>query len=159
MRLGEGRLSVTVRDRGYARFIKRIEELERPSSVKVGVFGEKANASAGDGVTVGEVAVYNEFGTQHIPPRPFVSGWIDENQSALNRMLDGMAREILLGRGDSTEESLKRLGEHVKNGIIARIQAGISPSNAESTVMRKGHNLPLVDTGRLKDSIDYEVEK
>ena len=62
--------------------------------------------------------------------------------------------------GELTEDAaLEQFGAWSKGEIQARIARGVPPPNAASTVKRKGSSTPLIDTGILRSSIDYEVRK
>jgi len=54
---------------------------------------------------------------------------------------------------DEMEEAAKRL----KDALVARIDSGVPPPNAPSTVKRKGHDHTLIDTGEFKNSIEIKV--
>ena len=58
------------------------------------------------------------------------------------------ATEILYGLG---------LGEKVVADVQRKIVALKDPPNAPSTIAKKGSANPLIDTGRLRQSIDFEV--
>ena len=54
---------------------------------------------------------------------------------------------------------LNVVGEKMKKDIKNNIGIiGKYKPLAPSTVARKGHNIPLMDTGALYDSIDFEVK-
>ena len=51
-------------------------------------------------------------------------------------------------------DELKKLSVHVG------YQAGVAPSepNAPSTIRKKGSDKPLIDTGRLRQSVNYVIK-
>ena len=51
------------------------------------------------------------------------------------------------------------LGDRKRSQIIRRINAGIPPPLDASTVTRKGHSTPLVDTGSLVGAIEVDIGK
>ena len=55
-------------DRGW-QAIKREVEKAQGQIVAVGILSGSAN----DGVSIAEYATYNEYGTKHIPSRPFMA--------------------------------------------------------------------------------------
>ena len=123
--------------------------------IKAGVLESAGNEK--NGASVADVATWNEYGTSHIPSRPFIAIATDEHkgwQSEVKvRMLDVMSPE------GSISESLDAIGKQMKTDIKNVIgDRGKLAPNAPSTVARKGHNYPLIDTGTLLDSIDYEVK-
>ena len=52
-----------------------------------------------------------------------------------------------------------RVGAYVKGKIRDSITALKEPPNAPETVRRKGSSDPLLDTGTLRNSVDWEVER
>ena len=63
---------------------------------------------------------------------------------------------ILDGTSDVDRE-LARLGQKVVGDVQQRMADGIGPPLDPETVRRKGSSTPLIDTGRLRQSIDSEV--
>lgn len=55
---------------------------------------------------------------------------------------------------DEMEEAATQL----KDALVARIDSGVPPPNAPSTVKRKGHDHTLIDTGEYKNNIEIKVE-
>jgi HK97 gp10 family phage protein len=56
---------------GGKKWKKTLSDLAKMKmGVKAGVLG---GATTTDGKSIAEYAIYNEFGTQYIPPRPFLS--------------------------------------------------------------------------------------
>lgn len=53
--------------------------------------------------------------------------------------------------------ALGAVGEIVKGQLVDTIQNFNQPPNATSTIAKKGFDKPLVDTGTLWRSIDYQV--
>ena len=50
-------------------------------------------------------------------------------------------------------------GEAIAGQLRQSIVDTNSPALAESTIRRKGFSKPLVDTGHMLQSVDYEVKK
>ena len=82
---------------------------------------------------------------------------VDANENKINRFLKSMKQEIL--HGSSAEEVLKKIGTFQKGLIQEQIVKGSFAPNAESTVRKKGSNKPLVDTGRMRQSVNYVIQK
>lgn len=144
------------------------DQLQFDSSGRARLFGrwiskkklEKIQASAANGppLTVLEVAIMNEFGTDTIPERSFIRAWVDLEGDEARKWMRALIKQVI--RGAITKEvALERFGQKVQGSIQARIADGIPPPNAPATVERKGSSTPLIDTGQLRSSITYKVDE
>lgn len=131
----------------------------RKVAVRVGVLGSKAGAKKGD-VTVAQVAEWAEFGIGQ-PERSWLRGWIDAHESEIQARIDKEYSEVIRGKR-SEDQALNRIGLWLQGQIQLNIADfpgnGFEP-NADSTIERKGSSTPLIDTGQLRSSISYEIEK
>ena len=66
---------------------------------------------------------------------------------------------ILKANNYNAELSLSLMGEYVKGQLQKSIRDLKTPVNAPSTVQKKGFDDPLIDTGHMINSVDYEVMK
>jgi hypothetical protein len=145
-------------DKGYHELVQRIYGLGKGPVFDVGVF-ETEGATAhdgGDGVTVLDVAIWNEYGTSTIPERSFIRAWFDENvekcRTAAHRML-----VAVIEKKRKPADVPEVLGQAFVGQIQKRIADGISPANADVTVERKGSATPLVNFGQLRSSITHKT--
>jgi hypothetical protein len=142
------------RDLGYKQIALNFKQL-KGRGVKVGVMGGETN----DGVAVVDYAMYNEFGTSRIPARPFMATTADNNRDKVQEFAGFLVGKMIDRRLDATSV-LKNLGEFYQ----AKIQETIRNAkewavpNAASTIAMKGSSSPLIDQGRLVQSIRYEVK-
>lgn len=116
---------------------------------------------AGDdenGTPLAVIAAANEFGTAdgHIPERSFMRSTVAENRDKYMRLNVRNARTIMRG-GQTMTEALHQLGVMAVGDVQKKIAQGDFEANAASTVKRKGSSHPLIDTGRLRQSINYQV--
>jgi hypothetical protein len=149
--------SVKSADHGAKALLERAMRLAQGTELQVGIL-EKGNAAANgaDGLTVADVATFNEFGLG-VPERSFIRGWYDENLTQNRADWSKLHKQVL--RGEISEaQAMQRLGLKFVGDIQKRIVAGIAPENARSTVKAKGSSTPLVDSGQLKSSVTYEVK-
>lgn len=109
-------------------------------------------------VTVLDVAVWNEYGTGHVPERSFIRDWADQNEQQNKDNLRKIAIAVYQGKYD-IRTGLDRLGLLFVGQIQRRISAGISPPNAPSTIEKKGSSTPLINFGQLRASILHKVTK
>lgn len=141
--------------RGGDRFRRHLSELAARAAtgkVRVGII-EQANYDGSDGESVAQVAFWNEYGTATVPPRPFFRNTIAEHKDEWPKQ----AAEMLEANGGDVRQALADMGEVVKGQIKMTIQDFREPPNAAATVKQKGFDKPLIDTGTLWRSIDYEV--
>lgn len=143
------------RDMGYRLALKRLQTIPEVS-ISVGVH-EDAPPSE-DGVPVAEYAEINEFGSAdgRVPERSFLRSTLDENQAKYAERLSTKVGQALEGK--HLKVGLRELGHEVVRDVRAKIESGVGPPNAPSTVARKGHGATLVDSGLLSDSITAKVE-
>ncbi|HHK5588574.1 TPA: hypothetical protein ACQUIH_000144 [Neisseria lactamica] len=140
---------------GGDKFRKRLAELAAQATtgkVRVGII-EQANYNGSDGESVAQVAFWNEYGTATIPPRPFFRNTIAEHKDEWPKQ----AAALMEANGGDVRQALELMGEGVKGQIVETIQAFREPPNAAATVKKKGFDKPLIDTGTLWRSIDYEA--
>ena len=89
-----------------------------------------------------EKALYNHFGTDTIPPRPFLQ--FDQDKAAK------LVRKAIAMDGDTVSI--------IKVGLTGMIQENIvelrNPANAASTIKKKGSSNPLIDTGAMRQAVN-----
>jgi hypothetical protein len=132
--------------------------------VKVGVLKAKGGGQAipGASITIVDLAAIHEFGSPEagVPERSYIRSTF-RNAVWLPSLQAQLARKVVTG-GMSPRQALGILGAksvaEVRKTITDRKTEGPEPQeNAQSTIDRKGSDVPLVDTGRLLQSIAYEV--
>lgn len=102
-------------------------------------------------------AAANEFGTDKIPKRPFISSAFTENQKGYKIMAARIIKARLQKK--AWKKDADALGYQMQRDIQAKIKDGMAPANAPSTIAKKGHGHTLFETGKMHDSITYEVDK
>jgi phage gpG-like protein len=142
-------------DLGYNAILTAIDELSG-KSIKVGVLGTSGKASDGKASLV-DVAVYNEYGTSRIPKRPFMRIAADKNKQRWQGLSDKLTDRIIDG-GISAGQSLEIIGNKMVGDIQLVLGSSELVPNAVSTVKKKGSAAPLIDTGRLRQSISFKIE-
>ncbi len=102
-------------------------------------------------------AMWNEFGTEHIPSRPFMRDSVDKHISAIEHMLKAQEEAFL--NGASARKVLEGVGLFQKDLVQTEIEQGDFAANAEATIKRKGSDKPLIDTSQMKDSVNFWIGK
>ena len=143
---------VTDKDLGFKNRVRNLQKLNN-KSVKAGVLEGSGNED--NGTSLVDVAFYNEYGTSRIPARPFVRIASEKNQPTWANEAEKVVDKIVAGY----DANFSILGNTMKENIQAVIgDKNLLVPNAPSTIRRKGHDKPLIDTGKLKASINFEVE-
>lgn len=136
------------------KFFKEIEKLKK-LSVRVG-FQQGAAQYEETGADILDIAMFNELGTSSSPSRPFMAMSVDENADKINAFLKNQLK--LLAQGKTTAEGiLKAIGVFQKGLIQEKIQSGEFEPNAPSTIKKKGSDHPLIDTGLMRQSVNFVV--
>jgi hypothetical protein len=135
-----------------------VRKRTKDGAFKVGLnAGLGEHPSSDDGTTIPEVGAKNEFGIG-IPERSFIRSTIAENINKYNKLRREMIAGIILGKITS-EKAIAVLGEELKKDIQAKIVAFSEPGNSEATIAIKGVDNPLIDTGTMRQSIQWEAIK
>lgn len=112
------------------------------------------------GLTLGETARINEFGTEDgvIPERPAWRLGLAHGQKEFNRLNELNLHLVAMGR-KPLERALGELGAMGAARVKTEIRDGDFAPNAPSTVAKKGSSHPLIDTGQEKQSVTWEIMK
>lgn len=155
--------------------LKVIEELN-DTVVQVGIF-------APEGSELFMIAMVNEYGTNiqvtpkmraylhrvglhlkattnqiKIPERSFIRAGYDSIKGQLESFIE-RALPLVISLKMPVEQFFSLLGEQAVGAIHEYISAGVPPPNHPFTVRGKKSSKPLIDTGRLNQSITYRVVK
>lgn len=163
---------------GWKRLQALLQSMRQGESyVKAGVTGAEAVAPRDDEegakLTNVDLAVIHEFGVPgRIPARPFINGTFLLKREEYIKRLRELTPKVYEGRL-AIPKMLEILGMQMARDMRNRMVdgAGIPPPLAESTIAQKrakgawnkkskAANVdprPLVDTGRLRNSITHEV--
>lgn len=139
---------------GFERALADIaRNLSAAGKVRVGFL---ESATYPDGTPVAMVAAIQDFGAPAagIPPRPFFRNMVAKK----SREWPEAIRQLLVANGYDVEKTLTMVGEAIAGQLRQSIVDTNEPPLAPSTIARKGHSKPLVDTGHMLQSVDYEVE-
>ena len=135
------------------RFLAEIDKLKE---LQVHV-GYQAGAVTDDkGVDLANVAAFNELGTVTSPARPFLRQSVDENTDKIKSMC--AIQLTKLRDGATAEDILKALGVFQKGLVQEKIVDGSFAPNAPSTIRRKGSDKPLIDTGKMRQSVNFVIK-
>lgn len=138
---------------------KAIREFHELASLEVasGILPDDAKVQYDSGITVGEVAAVQVYGTETIPQRDFIGGTADAYRARAADVMQLQAERVAAGANPM--EAAKDLGEWFQGRIQAHILNGPWAPNAPSTIKRKGHGEVLIETRRMYNHISNEVRK
>jgi hypothetical protein len=138
----------------------RLEALLRharsPIDLKVGIIGSAAKAPhPGTALTTAEVAARHELGAG-VPRRSWLRDWVEEDKEQIRlEWIRAMQNAVIADEPFGVH--IGRMGLVLVGRCQQRIANRIPPPNADSTIRRKGSDVPLIDTGQLRTSITSEV--
>lgn len=139
----------TLKTIGLAGVKKRLRGTPGPKGVKVGILGGEAS-------DVLMAAIANEFGTEDIPERSYIRATMREHHEKYKSALQKGIQKVASG-AMSMEQMLGLIGIEVVKDVQMTMRHLKEPANAPSTIKAKGSANPLIDTGRLLNSIHFEV--
>lgn len=135
--------------------------------VKVGVIGPQASSAAAEAgeapISMVELAAIHEFGSPAagVPERSFLRRAFGFGKGAPGQaaVVAKIAKGVVNGKATPLQ-AYNLLGVWAVKQVKDTIAAGphIPPPLAPATVEKKGSDRPLVDTGRLLNSISHAVE-
>lgn len=117
----------------------------------------------GDPVTNAELLFIHTNGSpiNNIPPRPVIEPAIENDKERLNRMFKKVTDLVLKGEYEQADAMLEEIGmrgQNISRNWFTNPDNGWAP-NSPLTIALKGSDRPLIDTGELRKSITYVVDK
>lgn len=132
-------------------------ELKKFCEQEVFIGYQQGDATSDEGVDMVDIAMFNELGTSSSPARPFLRMSVDDNEDKIKAMCEKQKQSI--AKGGSAEASLKQLGVFGKGLVQEKIGSGTFAPNAPSTIRKKGSDKPLIDTGKMRQSVNFVIRK
>ena len=150
-------VNVKVQRRGGKKLERLLREAAKGgvSGVRVGFF---STAKYQDGTPVAAVAAKNEFGTGdgRIPERRFFRRALAEAEDGI---LDVLKTGIDPERMVVDDRLAGRVGARVAGEVMESITTLKEPPNAPETIANKGSSNPLIDTGMMRASVGWTVDR
>lgn len=150
-------MSVKVTDKITADGKKLQKILKELADKEVRVGFQQGKTTEEDGTDVCDIAAWNELGTVNMPSRPFLRMSVDDNSDKINSFMSAQKRSII--NGEPADRILKKIGIFQKDLIQEKITEGSFAPNAPSTIKAKGSSKPLIDTGRMRQSVNFEIKQ
>ncbi|MBR8461481.1 hypothetical protein KDD93_06880 [Campylobacter sp. faydin G-24] len=104
------------------------------------------------------LAAIHECGApeHNIPARSFLRKPLIQNREAMLNITNKAIAKALKNQM-SVKMALELIALRAKDISVTAINNGLEPGLKPATIKAKGSSKPLIDTGQLKGSIDYEV--
>ena len=147
-------VKVKINNKGLEKELELINKIGK-ARVKVGVQAD-AGIHSESGESLVDIGIWNEYGTAHIPSRPFIRQTFEDNQQAVAQYLGRVVSNV--AKGDDLVQELSKLGQWYQDKQKKTLTSYPWTPNAPSTRRRKKSSKPLVDTSQLVNSIRYKVE-
>ena len=161
-------------------YLNKLKELSVKKAVtRVGWFEDTKYE---DGTPVAKVAEINEFGATikvtdkmrkwfaaqgfplnkntteiHIPARSFIRTTIDERSDDWHDIFYSRLEKVFDGKL-TLKQALEQLGLVIKGDIQEKITQITTPPNSGMTVIMKGKDKPLINTGFMQETISVKTE-
>lgn len=149
--------SVTGGDKVSAHLKQIAKQISGGKKLRVGFL---AKAKYPDGTSVALVAALNEYGHRArdgslVGPWPFFRNMVAAKQHEWPQ-----AFLLALKKTDyDLVASYKIMGNGIKGQLQESIRAIMAPQLKPSTVKRKGFSKPMISTGHMLNSVDFEISK
>lgn len=140
---------------------KLLEVLEELGDIEleIGVLGQGKGGSRhkGSDATIVDIANFHEYGTSRIPERSFMRASFDKNQGEYMKQGESLIRQAF-----NFEIEASGVERAMGEAIVGKTQEFLTklshPPLADATIKarKKGSSNPLVDTGQLRDSIEWK---
>ena len=83
----------------------------------------------------------------------------DRNQKKYEALLKALAKKATKDPNLSPKRQLEILGEKIRSDMIATIDRSIDLEPLKpATIARKGSSKPLLDTGQMKQAIQWKIK-
>lgn len=141
-------VTVTANFSAAKQLIEQMKSLKE-KAVYVGFpaeFDEKVKGS--ESFNLASLAAVLEFGNEHIPARPFLRQTLEENQEKYTALFIQWFDQRV-----PAAQIYERLAVMAQGDVQMNIVKGGWAANAKSTIKRKKSSKPLIDTGKMRQSV------
>jgi len=149
------KVSIKDIDRGFKKFQKSAKFVakEKPF-VKAGIL-ESAGKHEDSDLSVAAVATFQEFGTERIPERSFFRAMQEQQRQNIRDFILSLKDGVII----RADQALGLLGIFLVDLLKKQVDKTNSHPLSPRTISEKGSTKPLIDTGQMRNSIQYEVKK
>lgn len=145
---------------GFNKLKKNLQKLTN-TKLNVGVLDDPFEAEKAYKNHLGGESIYSygkhEGESVVIPPRPFLTLAFEEfGQEIINKSV----KEMDITSKDSISSTMKKIGKEAVlkvRYVMDNSTSLLPPRNSKRTIETKGFDHPLIATGNMRSSINYEV--
>lgn len=138
----------------FESMLKSIDKLQ----VRIGYQqGQVMYDEDGKEVDLCDVAAWNELGNEIVPSRPFMRDAVDNHEDQINEFFAIEKKAFISGVDE--KKILNDCGVFFKDLIQNEIRDGEFLPNSPYTIEKKGSSHPLIDTGRLRQSVNFVIQE
>lgn len=139
------------------------KELEQLKNLQVRIGFQRGKKMYDNETDMCDVALFNELGTskgtpKEVPSRPFLRQSVDDNSDKINALCKSIMKNVSNG-SCTAEEAYKKAGVYIKGLVQEQIKNGEFEANKPSTIKKKGSDKPLIDTGQMRQSVNFVICK
>jgi hypothetical protein len=147
----KSKVKIKVANKAHA-YLGELKASLRDFTIRAGALTGKEHPS---GEALADVVMWNEFGTDKAPERPFIRPAFTENRDEYMKA----AKYIMLKKVQKKayRPLIQNLGANVVNDIQLKIRSNVPPENKKSTQDKKGHGNTLLDTEFMHDNMEFDV--
>jgi hypothetical protein len=154
-------MNINTEVRGGEKLAKKLKQIQDrlTSKTRVLVGLPAGTGNYEDGVPIVVIGAVHEFGSAdgRIPERSFLRVPLHQNADNIKKGFAALSGQVTRGE-ISAFQMLDQMGARAVGYCQEAIETGIAPSNAPSTIKRKGSATPLIDKGILRSKITHVVE-
>lgn len=110
-------------------------------------------------ITIAQIAATHEFGSAdgRIPERAPIRTTLAKHSKDIKRLIKKVSGSVLDGKMNK-KKAIGVVCQKIADGLVSTIEGNLPPPNEPSTIARKGSSKTLIDTGQMKNSVDWEVK-
>ena len=144
-------------DHGWKKHVRAMRR-SGPVRVEVGYLAGAAERTGEEsGIGNAALAVIHEFGTRRIEARPTLGPTADANWRRYLARARGEAYAALVAGRSMTVAAGISVGPSAVADTARAITNLRSPPNTPATIERKGSSNPLIDTGGMRQAVDWRI--
>ena len=133
---------------------KIVKSLDAPM-VSVGIHDDAVDPPDGE-INMATLGAVHEFGNDKIPARPWLLRGFNSGRREYLAMLEDGINETVQ-KGTDIRKTFNAIGVMAVGKVQLFITALKTPANSDITIARKGSANPLIDTGAMKNSVNYKL--
>ena len=145
--------------KGLKEYLSSLAGKNAPVEMRVGIFEDATNDV--NGMHVAEYAAYNEYGTMHIPSRPFLRKTFKEKSKSWASIILGGLKANIDNPEKAFHDALSGAGRMAESDVVNTIKSDLPPTDTAWQIYKrkkKGEErTTLIDTATMVNSVGYRL--